>query len=403
MSWLHIRDPIHGFIRLNELEKEIIQTFPFQRLRFVHQLGTTPWAYPSGVHTRFVHSLGVLQMASLVLERFRFLGIGINEEDENIFRIACLLHDIGHPPFSHVGEDMKLFEQGLDHEKMGERIIRETRLIEILNKINTNAIDRIIFIITGKGIPVTKFDTIFYSILTGQAGIDRMDYLLRDSYFLGVAYGKFDLPRLLETLCFNEEYNIFCEEGGIHALEQFILARYFMFTEVYFHKTRRILDYHLSRAINAFLIDKLQVPNFPTNAEEYLKLNDNEILSWIINQGNFREIFFNRKFFRKIRRDSGDHPTDGEIVIWEWLEDTLKREFSRDDFYFDRADKAPYKFEKPDESIRVFKKNTISLIERESKLVSLLTPINKRNVYASNDKREEISTFVEDFLRKRRA
>lgn len=298
---------------------------------------------------------------------------------------------------------MKLFEEGLDHEKMGERIIRETRLIEIINKINVNAIDRIVFIITGKGRPLSKYDTIFYFILTGQAGIDRMDYLLRDSYFLGVAYGKFDLPRLLETLCYNEEYNIFWEEGGIHALEQFILARYFMFTEVYFHKTRRILDYHLSRAISAFLIDKMHVPNFPTNIGEYLKLNDNEILSWIINQGDFQEIFLNRKFFRKIRQDSGDHPTDREIVIWEWLEDTLKREFSRDDFYFDRADKAPYKFEKPDEPIRVFKKGKISLIERESKLVSLLTPINKRNVYASRDKREELSNFVENFLRERRA
>lgn len=100
MSWLHIRDPIHGFIRLNELEKEIIQTFPFQRLRFVHQLGTTPWAYPSGVHTRFVHSLGVLQMASLILDRFKFLRIGINEEDEKFlellvfFMILDTLHSL---------------------------------------------------------------------------------------------------------------------------------------------------------------------------------------------------------------------------------------------------------------------------------------------------------------------
>ncbi|MBI4642268.1 MAG: hypothetical protein HY743_00675 [Deltaproteobacteria bacterium] len=172
--------------------------------------------------------------------------------------------------------------------------------------------------------------------------------------------------------------------------------------KVYFHKTRRILDYHLSRAIKAFLIDKMDILLFPTNVEDYLKLNDNEILAWIINQNNFQDIFLNRKFFKKINQDSGDHPSEREIVIWEWLEDNLKREFSGDDFYFDRADKAPYKFEKPD-SIQVVKKNNISLIERESKLVSLLTPINKRNVYASNDKREEISNFVDRFLRERRA
>jgi len=394
---LNIRDPIHGFIQLNDLEVRLIQTFPFQRLRFIHQLGTTSWVYPTGVHTRFDHSLGVLQLASRVIERLSLLNLKINDEDESVFRIAALLHDIGHAPFSHVGEDMGLFERGLDHEKIGERIIKETEIGEIISKaIGNDGIERVVFIITGTGKPHSSLDNLFHTLLAGQAGIDRMDYLLRDSHFLGVMYGKFDLERILETIRYDEESDLYWEEGGIHALEQFLLARYFMFTEVYYHKSRRILDYHLSMLVKEYLKVK-ELEHLPTEVEEYLRLNDYDIISWMLNTENrYRDIFLNRKFFKKIDIESSDHPTPEEIVLWRWLEKELKRKFNENDFFFDKANNVPYKFEKTD--IMVMVNGKLTPLHKISRLIESLKPIRKRRVYASPDKKAEIAKFVKEFL-----
>jgi len=398
---LNIRDSIHGFIQLNDLEEKLIQTYPFQRLRFIHQLGTTSWVYPTGVHTRFDHSLGVLQLASVVIERLKSLDIKLREEDSEIFRLSCLLHDIGHPPFSHVGEDMNLFPQGLNHEIMGIKIIKETEISREISKVlGEEAIERIFFIVTGKGKPTSSLDNLFHIILAGQAGIDRMDYLLRDSYFLGVMYGKFDLARILETLRYDEEKGIYWEEGGIHALEQFLLARYFMFTEVYFHRTRRILDYHLAQLLKSYLKKHFEGENhdfFPENVDEYLDLQDYKVISWMMECDSLhKDIFMKRKFFKKINPESSDHPEKDEIILWKWLEDELKRNFEQDDYFFDKADKVPYKVEKAD--MLVIYSGKLIPIHKVSKLVNSLKSIKKRRIYGDESRIEALSKFVEDFL-----
>ncbi len=253
---IHIRDPLYGFIPLNDIEHKIIQTYPFQRLRFINQLGPTYWVYPSATHTRFDHSLGVAYLSTKVVNHLKHLKLlpEITGEDEQIFKLACLLHDVGHAPFSHSGEEMDLFPRKITHETMGIKIIEETGIGDIIRKnFKEEGLKRILFILTPEKLPIKRIDMHFNNLLTGQAGIDRMDYLLRDSYFLGVMYGKFDLERLIETMLFREDKGCFWEEGGKHALEQFLLARYFMFTEVYFHKTRRSLDYHLGKLIKSFL------------------------------------------------------------------------------------------------------------------------------------------------------
>jgi len=397
---LNIRDPIHGFVQLNDLEVKLIQTSPFQRLRFIHQLGTTLWIYPTGVHTRFDHSLGVLQLASRLIERLKFLNPKIKDEDEKIFRIAALLHDVGHAPFSHVGEDMKLFEKGWDHEKIGEKIIKETEIGKIIKDgFGEEGVDRIIFIITGKGKLFSSLDNLFNILLTGQAGIDRMDYLLRDSYFLGVMYGRFDLERILETIRYDEKNNLYWEEGGKHALEQFLLARYFMFTEVYFHKTRRVLDYHLSMLIKRFLSSEKGTEFLPLNVEEYIKMNDIVIMSWMLKSDSFcKSVFLKREFFKKIDIESKDHPDEAEIVRWEWLESEMSRQFNGSDYYFDKADKAPYKFERP-EDVKIAIGNKLIPLSEASKLVATLKPIRKRRIYASQNKKEEITHFVKNFFK----
>ncbi len=400
---LNIRDPIHGFIQLNDIEEQLIQTFPFQRLRFIHQLGTTSWVYPTGVHTRFDHSLGVLQLASRVIDRLRLLNLKIDDVDKKIFRIAALLHDIGHAPFSHVGEDMELFEKGMDHEKIGEKIIRESKIGEILSKnIKDDGVERVVFIITGTGKPHSSLDNLFYNLLAGQAGIDRMDYLLRDSHFLGVMYGKFDLERILETLRYDEQNDLYWEEGGIHALEQFLLARYFMFTEVYYHKTRRILDYHLAKLVKSYLKSKKEeLSHLPTEVEEYLTLNDYEIISWMLNTENkYKDVFLNRKFFKKIEIESSDHPNPEEVILWKWLEKELKRKFDGNEVFVDKADKAPYRFEKED--IMVKANNRLIPIHEVSKLIESLRPIRKIRIYTYPDKKDKVTKFVKEFIKRER-
>jgi HD superfamily phosphohydrolase len=294
----NIRDPIHGFINLDENEEQVIQTPEFQRLRFISQLGTTSWVYPGATHTRFEHSLGVLYLAKTVIGRIPPTDLILEENDKNIFKFASLLHDIGHAPFSHAGEEAKLFRNGLNHEIMGENIIKNSKIGEILLKIvGKDGIDRIVFIIKkAEGKPISKFDTLFSDLLAGQAGIDRMDYLLRDSHYLGVTYGKCDLLRLLETIRYNTENDLYWEEGGIHALEQFILSRYFMFKDVYYHKTRRALDFHLGSIMKNFLQSNGGDGFLPLDVGKYLQLNDISVLYYILQNNDISKIFINREF-----------------------------------------------------------------------------------------------------------
>jgi len=399
---MNIRDPIHGFINLDELEAEVVQTYEFQRLRFISQLGTTSWVYPGCTHSRFEHSLGVLYLAKTVLERLRFSNLNREEPDERIFRFASLLHDIGHAPFSHAGEEAKIFKNGLDHELMGEAIIRNSKIGKILSKaLGSESIERIVFIMKGaEGKLISKVDTLFSDLLAGQAGIDRMDYLLRDSHYSGVTYGKCDLPRLLETIRYNEENDLYWEEGGIHALEQYIFARYFMFKDVYFHKTRRILDYHLSNIMKAFLVENGGEEFLPVDVSKYLQLNDDAIKLYILKNKDASKIFINRGFYRLIGRESSDHPDEAELLLWDWLETELSRKFGSD-IYFDKAEKAPYKFEKVDR-ISVQLGGKIIPLQEASKLVDRLMPIRQRRVYAPVGKRSDVFKFVKSFLDERR-
>ena len=131
---INIRDPIHDFIQLDDFEAKILQASEFQRLRSIGQLGTTSWVYPGSTHSRFEHSLGVFHLAKIALEALKTIEIELEPEDGRIFSIASLLHDIGHAPFSHFGEETKLFNEGLNHELMGEAIIRESPIGGILKK-----------------------------------------------------------------------------------------------------------------------------------------------------------------------------------------------------------------------------------------------------------------------------
>ncbi len=205
------RDPIHGYIKVYDKERDIINTPTFQRLRRIKQLGPTNLIYHGADHTRFAHSLGVMELASKVYDilimknkQDRLLEWKESEIERNkiLLRLVALLHDIGHPPLSHVGEG-ELFpeenKKSLTHKDFSKKIILgDTAIKEIIDELKgLYDIDseRI-----GKFITQEEPDPILQPIIDGPLDVDRMDYLWRDSYYTGVHYGKFDLDRLINTL-----------------------------------------------------------------------------------------------------------------------------------------------------------------------------------------------------------
>jgi HD superfamily phosphohydrolase len=242
------RDPVHGNISVTDPTIfALIQSPEFQRLRRIRQLGTSFISYPGAEHTRFAHSLGVYHLMHRVLKHLTERGIAAIDPEEQVMACcAALLHDIGHGPFSHLFEKVT----GLRHERWVERIIEspDSGIHQLLSSRNPAWPSRITSIIRGtwEGQPFLK------ELISSQIDVDRMDYLLRDSQMCGVTYGQFDLERLIQTITVVDGHIVLTDKG-IHSVEEFLLARYFMYWNVYFHKATRaietVLEKMLSRAV----------------------------------------------------------------------------------------------------------------------------------------------------------
>jgi len=295
MEIYEVRDPVYGFIKFNEWEKEIIDHPVFQRLRNIKQQGLTHYIYPGAVHTRFEHSLGVMHYATqmfdsvtskdenrnILEEQFLYKREGL-EKIKHTIRIAALLHDIGHAPFSHSSEELMPV-----NKDSGRRLKHEDYTIKIIHDhfkdvIENNDCNKNNFNISVKdisGILSGSFEgPIFWKLLlSSQLDADRGDYLLRDSHHIGVKYGIYDHSRLINTMGLGfhpETDDIFLaiEDDGWHTAEALLIARYKIFTQVNHHKTRRAYDYHLHGAMKSILSDGL-LPDLD-NIDEYLKLDD---------------------------------------------------------------------------------------------------------------------------------
>ena len=302
------RCPVYGFVTLTDWEREIIAQPAFQRLRRIRQLAWTDYIYPGAMHTRFEHSLGVMHMATMlyqgvvnrsgdVLRDQGYDPVGL-ERHKVLIRLAALFHDIGHSPFSHGAEELfPLISDGeparrFRHETYSAEIVRRYFADVIKNHpANTNygfSAEDIASLLEGK--PEAGKALFWRDLVDGQMDADRMDYLLRDSLHSGVAYGRYDWQRVVQTIVATRETDgaaprIGVTEGGWHAAEGLILARYFMFTQVYFHKTRVVFDYHLQRA----LADILPGGHFPRPVGEeldcYLRWDDWRVLGQLADGG----------------------------------------------------------------------------------------------------------------------
>lgn len=238
-----IRDPLHGFIGLSKKEVRIIDTPLFRRLHSIKQLSHAFVAYPSAIHTRFEHSLGCAHIAGKMCDR-----LGIEREEKEKVRIAALLHDIGHGPFSHLFEDVvRRCNPGIEdpHERISEIMIKENRDIqEILGDTGQEVVD-----LLQKKRPAPASD-----IVSGGLDADKIDYMLRDSYHIGVAYGRFDLDRILCTLRRHPRDTSLCiDVGGKDAVESYRLGRHLLHVQVYHHHARLIADLMFLQALDAAL------------------------------------------------------------------------------------------------------------------------------------------------------
>ncbi|MGC8569250.1 MAG: HD domain-containing protein [Nitrososphaeria archaeon] len=270
---IEIMDPIYGLLKLNDLEREIIDTAEFQRLRRIKQLSSANLVYPSANHTRFEHSLGAMHLAGLMGDVLYRKGY-VSEEDVQLLRIGGLLHDVGHGPFSHLYEDVISKKYGVNHEEMGRRIITETAIADVLKKYGYEPKD--VASLSNGLYPQKPF---MNAIIAGPLSADLMDYIQRDSYYTGAIYGRVNVNKIINSMhVFSNQLTI--EKDAVSAFEGMTIARYEMFKEVYFHKTSRAGDVMLRRAIEIY--DDITGFCDPKDLSSYLSLTDDMLIARLL-------------------------------------------------------------------------------------------------------------------------
>lgn len=450
------RCPVHGFIEVDHWERSVINHPAFQRLRRIRQLAWTEYVYPGSVHTRFEHSLGVMHVATRVYDavtrRSRsFLesklaydpeGVGIGR-DRKLVRFAALLHDVGHAPFSHASEELMPSRAGTEkkfrHEEYSAEIVRR-QLRDAIEKhpFNENVhltAEEIASLIDGT---TGARRAIFWrELIDGQMDADRMDYLLRDSTHLGVQYGRFDLDRIVSTIVAAEvaqpeslaaaepgggetvqpaaetaqsaveakddpphkEYRLAVREGGWHAAVGLVLARYYMFTQVYFHKTRVAYDIHLREA----LATMLPGGRFPTplggELDEYVRWDDWRVFGKLAagEGGPHGERLRSRNHYRLIWHTS-ESPELPELEKLDEVKSALGS------LLVDEAvsEKSWYKTGQPDIPIVTNPpESTVKPLSTFSPIIEQLkrAPHRQTYLYALPEKADEARQIVEPFLR----
>ncbi len=293
-DYIIIKDPVHGYIEVYKHEKCIIDSPAFQRLRRLKQLPTSHYVYPGAVHTRFNHSLGVMHVSGVFAEHLYSLPDVERSERERlvgIARLMGLLHDIGHGPFSHTFEDHVLSKYKTNHEVIGGRIVRESpelvKCFEVIEKelgLSAEAMGRIIEAPSPEVWPLTSKVTAdvsersLYYIIKGPYSADIIDYLLRDSFFTGANYGLgLDWVRLAYSSRLVKD-KLVLEYKAKDVLDHLLIARFFMFKTVYFHKTSRAFD----RVAGSLLSKADEILNFGEavdNVGKYIELDDDSVLT----------------------------------------------------------------------------------------------------------------------------
>ena len=284
-----LKDPVHSYIHIHyEVIWNCLDSKEFQRLRRIRQLGGDFQVYPTAEHSRFSHSLGVYEIVRRMVTEVKSLCVELTEYEKVCVMLAGLLHDVGHGPFSHAFEHIT----NHSHEEYTAKIILgNTELNAILRAVSETLQLDIVSIIQH-----THENDILNQIVSGQLDADRMDYLLRDSYFTATSYGQFDLERILRTMRVRKTNEgrkvIVVKYTGIHSVEDYIMARYQMYWQVYYHPVARsyeaVFIQLFNRLKDIFKVDKdyfedmkVLIPfleKSEVSVDEYFKLDENSLL-----------------------------------------------------------------------------------------------------------------------------
>ncbi len=277
-----IRDPIHGYIELDDITLSVIDSPQMQRLRRISQLGLSNLVYPGANHSRFEHSLGVMHLASMLTGKIDSL----TENEKEELKVAALLHDVGHGPLSHVTEGITKHYTRQSHEDV-RGILKKGEIGDILSEHGFN--------------PATIEDHIqgktdIGKILNSEIDVDRMDYLVRDSHYTGVAFGLVDHVRLINEMKFYEN-KLVVTAGGVKAAESLLVSRFLMHPSVYYHHVSRIGETMFTRAVDD-LIQKKSL-----NAFDLRKMDDSRLFEMIRNDdgyaGELAAKLDNRKLYKR--------------------------------------------------------------------------------------------------------
>jgi len=359
------RDSVHDIIRLNTATDEgrlivsLIDTPEFQRLRRIRQLGLAYFAYQAAEHSRFTHSLGAFHLAARVVAKLR-VNYDISPEVQTAVRVAALLHDIGHGPFSHVIESIL----GFHHEQftIDAVLSGETGVGKLLNDFSPRLQEDVASVVRGDFKPRA-----LAQLVSSQLDVDRMDYLLRDSLMSGAKYGVFDLEWIIKSIEINADADhLYVSAPGIYAVEDYLQARYYMYRQVYFHRTLRsaeaVLRVLLRRAMDLFRegndvwtasgtpMEKILAGEKLT-LKEHLAMDDTDILfsikQWHHSSdailSDLAKRFLNRRLFKAFDLDMPE--TERPAFISDSRRIVANAGFDPD-YYFveDEAGNIPYSF-----------------------------------------------------------
>jgi HD superfamily phosphohydrolase len=272
--WGEIKDPLHGYIYITELEKDLIDTRPIQRLRRIKQLAGAYLTYIGAEHSRFGHVLGTMHIAGRIASHLSEKGL-LDEDDVQKARVAGLLHDVGHGPFSHMFEEILDKYRHITHEDVTTWLIKESELKDVLEGHGYSA-GEISLLAVGK---LQQGKPCLSQIMGSQFAADIMDFLLRDSYYTGAEYGKVDAHRLIDSLDVVDD-SLAMDMTASYALEAYIIARYEMFKAVYFHRSVRAAQVMIVRAMD-YANECLGLTSFES-PDEYLRWDDSSIISALL-------------------------------------------------------------------------------------------------------------------------
>ncbi|HVR95282.1 MAG TPA: HD domain-containing protein [Thermoanaerobaculia bacterium] len=392
---LSIRDPVHGFLRADPLEAALINSRPVQRLRFIHQLGFTFLVFPGAEHSRFSHVLGAMHLAGRVYDALcgkagGLLTGGVRSRERRLVRAAALLHDLGHAPFSHSAEE--LFEGGIDHEEMTRRLLEEPEIQTLFERhgdgIATADVERLL---TKGGDAV---EGLLAQIISGELDIDKMDYLLRDSLFCGVRYGTFDLERLLDTMLPIQDpetggWGIGIEEGGVHAVEALVMARYYMFTQVYFNVTGKALELHLNEWLeeNGF--------RWSSDPERFLAQDDVSVWAAMRTSPSIHARAIVARDHFPVAFETREHLSREDKERFEALLPGLRAAFGAGNLLLSNSAKDPHRMGRQRVLVRRFD-GALEPMEEASQFIRHLTRIDRYRVYTPLHLRDAVAAAIQE-------